>query len=205
MFKKILSSMPLSRWIVYLSIASLLPSALFISDFYSKHCFNKEIGASIESATQSALMKSQKQSVNQLIRKEYANTDPLYLDRHLESLSLLGKEKIALERLIHGSHFTGNEKIEGRYHFLTSDNNRLKFVPGSQRSGEGFQESLESLARPVEVDGADIQKILSLIEGKIPQQPQLIITDFKLMKKQGNETGEVFDLQMKVLKREFLS
>ncbi len=63
---------------------------------------------------------------------------------------------------------------------------------------------------PVEVNVSDLKKILTLIEGRKigefetgPQKPQLMILDFKLEKKNIRENNEVFDLNMKLLKREF--
>ena len=72
-----------------------------------------------------------------------------------------------------------------------------------------FQETIETLAHPVEVDNSDILKILSRIEGvslhdekPLETRPQLIITDFRIDRKKPS-LYEVYALNIKILKREY--
>lgn len=95
--------------------------------------------------------------------------------------------------------------------FLTSEGNSLVFSEGVVQTFPLFQETTETLVHPVEVNATDIQKILARIEGlKIhefssgPHRPQLLITDFKLDKKKVNDKSEVYLLNLKLIKREFL-
>jgi hypothetical protein len=93
----------------------------------------------------------------------------------------------------------------------TSGQNAISFVEGSVKAYSDFQETQESLAHPVEADFNDIKAILSRIEGvpfddetELPQnRPHLIITDWKMEKKKG-PTQEVFVVDIKLIKREYL-
>ena len=69
----------------------------------------------------------------------------------------------------------------------------------------------ETLVHPIEVNVDDIQEILSGIEGVIigpyeppPNPPQLLMLDFKIDRKGISEKNEVYGLNLKLLKREFL-
>ncbi len=205
MLKKLFISIPLSRLVLYLTLLSLLPLMLVVYYFVSERHQIQELRDKITQVRVLAVQKEQKQAFNRLIRKQFANADPLYLDQQIEVLSLLKKEKEALDRLFQSKTFTGNEAAENRYHFLTGEGNRLQFSQASVQNAEGIQETMEILSHPVEVDGADIKEMLLRIETKRPRQPQLIVSDFKLVKKKPAQRSEVFELHLKLLKREFLS
>lgn len=98
-----------------------------------------------------------------------------------------------------------------RLEFLTGTSNDLTFTEGVVQSNPIFQETTETLVHPVEIDTKDLRTILAKIEGTTignetpsPNRPQLIILDFKLEKKHVTDKNEVFLLNLKLLKREFL-
>jgi hypothetical protein len=202
--KKINSSIPLSRLVLYIVLAGFLP-LFFIAYSYTKQKGEWDsINDRIMAVHSLSEQKARKQSVNNAVRKKYADADCFYLDNQLESLNFLKKEREALENLIQNPSFTGNEAAEKRYAFLLGDSNRLQFTEGSVQSGDGLQETTEILSHSVEVDTSDLKEILARLEGNRCGKPQLLITDFKLNKKAHLNGNQVFELNLKLLKREFV-
>ncbi len=200
---KILTTIPLKRLVLYLLILGLVPFVC-IGYFYKKEeaAWNR-VGERIFAIHSLSLKSAAKQSLNQAIRKKYTSCDDFYLENQVERLSLLKREQDTLRQLIQNPSFTGNEQAEKRFATLTGDANCLKFTEGSRQSGEGIQETTEILARPVEVDTEDLKELLTRIEGDLPAKPQLLITDLKLNRKRHTDGNEVFELSVKLLKREF--
>lgn len=205
MIKKIFISIPLQRLILYFIICALVPVFIIFYHFVKEKGELHQLRERLDQVRVFAIQKEQKQALNQQVRKHYANAESLYLEQSLETLCFLRKEKESLEHLFESKTFTGNETAETRYQYLIGDANRLHFSQGSVQTAEGVQETLEILLHPVEVDGSDIKEILSRIESKRSRQPQLIVADFKLIKKSPPQKSEVFEFHVKLLKREFLS
>jgi hypothetical protein len=204
MLKKIKNFIPLKRIVFYLLITGCFPAFFTFYYFYSKKCKLNQWELAVERIHNAAVVQAKKQAVNQKIRRFYANSESLYLDRQLEKIRFLKKEKEALEQMLRSRTFTGNEAAELRYTFLTGEENRLLFTEFSSQKGEGIIETLLLLAHPVEIDSFDLKDILSYVEGTHSKQPQLLITDFKIARKKKPTTDEVFELNLKILKREYL-
>ncbi len=201
--KKLTDSIPFSRLLIYIALLGLMP--LFVVGWhYTKEKAKwKTITERIMTIHSLSEKKARRQSLNTAVRTIHAKADSFYLDNQVESLKLLKKEREALENLIHNPSFTGNEATEKRYTFLNGEANRLKFTDGAILSGDGLQETIETQAHPVEVDTHDLKEILARVEGNRPGKPQLLITDFKLHKKAHSNGNQVFELNLKLLKREF--
>ncbi|MEZ5315249.1 MAG: hypothetical protein R3E91_03445 [Chlamydiales bacterium] len=150
-----------------------------------------------------SIEKRDKQSINNAVRKKYSHTDHNYLSNHLESIDFLKKERLALINLLKNPSFTGNKMAEKRYAFLMGEANCLRFVEKSPHSGDHMQETTLMQAHTVEVDIEDLHNILVCLEGDQREKPQIIITDFELNKKTQLEGNQIFELNLKLLKREF--
>lgn len=205
MIKNLFASIPFQRLVVYFVILALLPFLLVTYGFIKARSDCLEVRKRIDQVRLFALEREQKQAVNQEVRRLYAQADSLYLDQSLEILTFLKKEKDALEQLFQSPTFTGNEAAESRYLFITGEENRIKFSETMNETKEGIQEAVAVFAHPIEIDGTDLKEILTRIEGKRAGQPQLIISDFKLIKKSLPLRSEVYELHLKLLKREFLA
>lgn len=201
--KKLRDILPLNRLIIYIVILGLIPSALAICYFYQQKKEWDQISEKILSIHEMSETKIRKQYQNILVRNVYSESDPNYFDNQLESLSFLKKEREALEHLLQSPAFTGNEAAEKRYAFITSLTNRLSFMQGSPQSSDGIHESICMLSHPIEIDGNDLKEILNRIEGNRKGKPQLIITELKLNKKTHMNGNEVYELNLKLKKREF--
>lgn len=204
LLKKMSASLPLKRLIIYLFILSLIPIVTIEYVFAGKKNEWEMVLQRVFAVRQLSENKARKQHINHLARTHYTDNDHFYLDSQLESLTFLKKEVDSLEKLIRNPNFTGNEAAEKRYAFITGDANRLHFTEGSVQTGDKVQETVAVLANPVEVDVQDLKEILNRIEGQRKGKPLLLITDLKLHKKTCPSGSEVLELNMKLLKREFV-
>lgn len=205
-----LKNIPLSRAVLYLICIGSLPLIFVVFLFLSQNNELKELRDAMENIQHQAFLKEKKQALNQSVCQHFCEADHFYIDKYLESLVFLEPEIETLQKIVEDKNFSDNEQIKKRLEFLTSSSNALAFSEGVVQTFPLFQETLETLVHPVEVNAVDIQKILSRIEGiKMgewapgPHRPQLIITDFKLDKKKVYDKNEVYLLDLKLIKREF--
>lgn len=206
-----MKNIPLSRAILYLLCSGLLPLVFVFVLFNSKKSQIEELQNALENIEHQAYIKEKKQALNLAVRHHFREADHFYIDKHLETLVFLEPEIEQLQKIIQDKNFADDERIKKRLDLLTSEANSLAFSEGVVQTFPYFQETMETLVHPVEVNAADIQAILARIEGvKIndftpgPFRPQLLITEFKLDKKTVNDKNEVYLLNLKLLKREFL-
>lgn len=208
-FSSLFKKIPSQRVIFYLIVIGFVPFILTALQWTKNINSLSYLKDKIEHVQQNIYLKKQKQASDLMVKAYYADSDHLYIDKYLETLSLLSSESSALEKIISSQAFTGNPLLEKRYEFLTKGENKLTFVEGSIHTEEGIQETLESLSHPVEIDEHDLKEILFKIEGmpidaKLPPNPpQFLISEFKLNRKMA-DNHETFLLNLKLIKREFL-
>jgi len=205
-----LATIPKTRLILYLMIAGLFPIFFVLANFLTEKHGLEELRQDLYYTQQLAYNQERKQAVNLAVQEHYRTSDHFYIDKHLETLSLLEPEVEALQKVVNNKYFAGDEHVKNRLEFLTGPGNALLFSEGNVQAYPFFQENTAALVHPIEVSNTDLQEILSLIEGEEigflkpgPHRPQLIILDFKLDKKKISENRETFLLNMKLLKREF--
>lgn len=205
------SSIPFNRTILYAMLFFLLPIVFVGMKIFSGIHGINQIGDKIEHVQLVALQQEKKQASNITVINHFKEADHFYIDKNLEVLTFLEPEIEALQKIVQHKNFTDDEVIKKRLEVLTGSGNALRFSEGAIQTHPQFQETTETLIHPVEVNLHDIQKMLALIEGIqigsfMPAQsrPQLVILDFKLEKKKALDKNEVFLLNMKLLKREFL-
>lgn len=206
-----LQNIPFQRALIYAMTACLLPLLFIVFQFYSKLNSVSDLEMRLEQVQNLALVQEKRQANNLTVINHYKDADHFYIDKHLETLTFLEPEIEALNKIVNHKNFPDDEIIKKRLEFLTSGGNSLKFSEGVVQTFPQFQETTETLIHPVEVDVDDLQKILARVEGieigshqPPPNRPQLIVLDFKLDKKKSNDKNEVFMLNLKLLKREFL-
>lgn len=206
-----LENIPQSRQLAYLLALGLLPILFAIFHVRSSASRHYEAKQWVDSVREAAVLSESKQALNRRVRHHFSEIDHFYIDKHVETLKFLRPEIETLQRAEQHNPAGSNEDIKKRLAFLTGDQNALRFSEGQVTAYEGFQETLETQLHPVEVNIQDVKKVLSRIEGlSIPPtsivegRPQLIVTDFKLDRKTTKGDNEVFSLNMKMIKREFL-
>lgn len=205
------SNIPQTRLLAYIMIAGLIPFFLVVMNFMNKQSNIHSIENSIQMIGMIGASIEKKQSLNIAVRNNYLDADHFYIDKNVENLQFLTPEIEGLEKVLTNKNFPDDENIKKRLEFLQSGDNTLSFSEGVVQSNPFFQEVLETLVHPVEVDSDDIREILAKIEGNPirnytpgPNRPQLIVLEFKFDKKQLSEKNEIYLLNMKLLKREFV-
>lgn len=204
-------SIPFNRALLYAMLLCLLPLVFVGIHFFSESQQINRIHHKIENVQLQALQHEKKQAVNLAVINHFKEADHFYIDKYLEVLNFLEPEIDALQKIVQHKNFTDDEMIKKRLELLTGSGNALRFSEGVVQTHPQFQETTETLIHPVEVNLQDIQKILALVEG-VPignfkpaeNRPQLLVLDFRLEKKKAIDKNEVFLLNLKLLKREFL-
>jgi hypothetical protein len=194
-------------WFALLALAPIVFGYLYYSSAVNDV---DQLKSSIESLKTLADKTDRKQSQNRAAREKYKEADRLYIDKNVESLKFLEPEAKSLEELVNNKTFAGDEMVKRRLEFLTGSENKILMTEGTITTYPYFQEVISTLSKSVEVNLQDIKKVLSVIEGVeippykiIPNRPQMIILDFKIDRKE-TEKNEVYILNMKLLKREYL-
>ncbi|MBA3236830.1 MAG: hypothetical protein H0T62_00580 [Parachlamydiaceae bacterium] len=201
---------PTQRLLLYLVILGIFPFLAALFFFWSGLDRVNELEYTVQNAHELALKVERKQAANIATANSYRNADHFYIDKNLETLHFLVPEVDALTKVIENPNFIEDESTRKRFEFLKGKQNQLTFAESNVQTHPFFQEVTETLLHPVEINQTDLQQILTLIEGrdigpfKAPQdRPQLILLNFKIDKKSIREKSEVYELSMKVLKREF--
>lgn len=206
-----LKNIPKNRLLIYLLCGGVIPIVFVLFILFSHQSELNEAFGTLQQIQEAAFTREKKQATNMAVRSHFKDADHFYIDKQLETLSFLEPEVESLQKILQGKTFIDDELVRKRLDLLTGTGNSMVFSEGVVESTPFFQETTETLVHPVEVNGKDLQKILSRIEGieigeytPSPNRPQLIILDFKLDRKASNEKNEVFLLNLKLLKREFL-
>ncbi len=205
------SQIPLKRLLLYVLLVGLLPPLLALLFFLSRKNSVEALRNNILMVKDLGSKRERKQALNIAVRNNFHDADHFYIDKQLETLSFLQPEIEGLQKAMSNKNFPDDENIKKRLEVLTSTANNMVFTEGVVQSTPQFQEVTESLVHPVEVNVEDLKTILARIEGTEigkeapgPNRPQLIILDFKIEKKSITEKNQVFLLNLKLLKREFL-
>jgi len=211
MEKSIFSSIPPKRMLLYILMAGLFPIFLAWLLFSSRLGELDQLEQHLAMLQDKAFLRENKQSANMAVRSHFNDADHFYIDKNLETLSFLEPEIESLKSMLNNPKFPDDDNIKKRLDTLTGSGNSMIFTEGVVQSTPFFQEVTETLVHPVEVNVKDLQTILCRIEGTPlegctppPDRPQLMILDFKIDKKTVSEKNEVFLLNLKLLKREFL-
>lgn len=188
-----------------------LPLLFVLAYLWSESATIDQLRMKIESVENRARSYKQRQSVNLAVIDHFRDADHFYIDKYIETLNFLEPEIEAIQKIINNKNFPGDPNIKKRYDFLTGSSNSIVFTEGIVQSYPLYQETTETMTHPIEVNVADIKKILARVEGGEigsykagPNRPQLIILDFKIDKKKQENENEIFNLNMKLLKREYL-
>lgn len=210
-YKPMLHQIPQNRALLYFLLIGTLPLLMMIFFFMVNKNELDDLATSIQSSQHQAFLKEKKEASNVAIRQQFRDVDHFYIDKYLETLVFLESEMESLQQILKDKNFLDDDKVRRRLEMLSGSKNSLVFSEGVVQKTPYFQETMETLVAPVEVNIEDLKKILSRIEGveigpytPAPNRPQLIITDLKLEKKKTVDNNEVFQLNLKLIKREFI-
>lgn len=192
-----------------LFIVSLIP--LLFSFFFMKSRFEKleESRDCFKQIKWRAQKVAQSQKSRNAFLKTYRRVDPNFLNHRAEPLLFLQSEIDALKVIYGHPTFQSCPAIKERLDYLTKGKNRLVFLETNREMSSLVEESYFEQSAPIQVDGDDIKKILSTIEGLpiapyetiITDRPQLIIHRFDLKRSESLER-ESYYLEMNLIQRE---
>ncbi len=160
-------------------------------------------------------MNQGKAAYDRKTRKErfvnrYSNSDPFFLDKHIESRLFLNNERNQIESMINHPALLNKKVLSERLEFLRSGKNRIAFIEENIRTSGRLKETEEKQRHPVQIDEGDLQNLLSAIEDipvgpyePLPQTPQLLVREMKIRKVENPLRSEVYELEMELLKREW--
>lgn len=169
----------------------------------------------LETRFQRAALKG-KSALDRKMRKEtflnhYTGSDPYFLDRHIEPLVFLAKEKEQLEFLLKHPALPQKEALQSRHAFLSGTENRLSFREEQVRTAGSVKETEEKQRHPIQLDQEDLENLLSRLEhcsigpfAPLDKSPQLLIRELKLKQLRTPLQTEIFELELELLNREFL-
>lgn len=193
--KKSLAASPLLLAIV-LCIAPL-PAFYLLSTFYSQAQALRETEESLARLQERASALAHEKQIESKFLAQIRGADPFYLDKQVESLTLLGPE-IARLRTLPEEASLQKKRLQHLEH-----SNRLLFVQQQVVKAGDVQEVEEKQKEPVEMNEEDLKKFLSLIETSAAERsPQLIIKHFDLLKKRISSHESVFVIDTQLIKRE---
>lgn len=205
------NTIPQNRLFLYFILIGLVPIALAWFYVTSQLNTTKTAETLIWHVQEQAYNREKKQAINMAVRNHFRDADHFYIDKNLETFSFLEPEIESLKNMLNNPNYPEDENVRKRLEGLSGSENSMAFTEGVVQSTPLFQEVTETLVHPVEVNLKDIQTLLCRIEGVTidgcappPNRPQLIILDFKIEKKNVSEKNQVFVLNLKLLKREFL-
>jgi hypothetical protein len=166
----------------------------------------RKIEQSYGAAVQTARGALEKRAEKERFLARYLHSEPYFVNQTLERLPLC-RDKIAKLREWAGHPACQQrEAIEKRLQALEGPENRLAFAEDKVRSFGRIKESEERLLHPVELEMADLERLLALIENQQiaefepdPASPQLQVLDLELTLKDSSMALT----KMTLLKREW--
>jgi hypothetical protein len=186
-------------------ILALLPACLILLQFYSSMQEFELLSDHCEALHRKSLPLQKKQALNGHFN-EMKRADHFYIDKYLETLQFLQPEIKRLNE--YALQKQQDEALKHRLDFLQK-NNRLLFAEEAMKRGKVFQEVNERQQHPIELNEADLKKLLCAIEGVVidgnlpPEgRPQIIIKDFELSQKTLSSQEKVYVLMTQLIKRE---
>ena len=189
----------------------LLPPLLSLSFIWIHNTRVLELEEQFENGLRKGKIAFQRKATKERFLERYSQFDPYFLDTQIESLRFLTSEKERLESFFNHPAFPHKERLKARLDFLKSDENRLRFQEEGMRTTVQMKETEEKQRHPVQMDEEDLQKTLSLLEDvplgsytPSPASPQILIRDFRLKKQNPSSQAQVFEVEMELLKREFI-
>lgn len=205
------STIPPKRLLIYILIAAALPVLFVWYTIASQLRATNELQNRIWQLEELSFLKERKQTSNTAIRAYFRDADHFYIDKYLETLTFLEPEIESMKRLLDNPNYPDDDLVKKRIEQLSGPANSMIFTEGVVQSTPLFQEVTETLVHPVEVDVNDLKTILCRIEGTPlggtctppPNRPQIIITDFKIERNTVSDKNEIYQLNLKLLKREF--
>ena len=190
----------------------LFPIFLICVHFFTQHSDLQQLETRFASAARHGKTALARKLRAEEFISQHAHADPYFLDRQIESLSFLERERTQIESLLNHPALFQKKELEERLRYLSGEKNRLTFSEENIRSSKTIKETEEKQRHPVQIDEEDLARLCSLIENvpvasftPVPKMPQLLFLDFRIKPEQTSLNSKVYELQTQLLKREWIS
>lgn len=188
----------------------LIPLIIAISSLFMEYDHVSLLEENFINTCKKAKSALEKKEKKQQFLAKYSEANPYFLDEFIESMPLLSNEKQEIESTLTHPALADKQSLESRLHFITKDN-RLSFTEEAIREHTRIKETIEKQRHPIQIDEDDLKNLLCRIENipigsfsPLKNSPQLIITEFHLIKKETPLKKDVLEIEMELIKREFL-
>ncbi len=190
----------------------LISFPLLCTDLYvvQKRLYRNALQDQYETTLLKAYKSLNKRADKHRFLSRYSETEPYFIDQHIESLQLLEEEINWLQTYERHPALAETELAKQRLAYLTKGKNKISFTEEEIKKSALCQETEEKMKKTVEMSEQDLKHLLSLIENvridsfePHPKSPQMIITNFYLKKKTSPFKQETFEVKLDLLKREF--
>jgi len=185
----------------------LFPILLVTTYLFFQQRELQDLESSFSSTMKKAKITLEKKRKKERFLNRYAASNPYFISEKIESLHFLDQEKEDLKILLDHPAISNKKIFKERLAFLSGEENRLAFAEENIRRSSKIKETEEKQRHPVQIDEKDLQTILALIEDVSIDPlaaPQLIIRNFQLKKKETSLQTQVFEVEMALLKREWI-
>lgn len=202
---KIFSSLPVQRLVFYMLSVLLLP--IVVAYIYTQSLITNAHDT-FQEFQRSELQIQQKigqQKQNKAIIHKYAHKDPLFLHKNIESLPFLQTEIQALKKQLGVSCTPDDVALQRRLQTLLQTDNKCTFLETSTENGSFYKQIIETQNKAIEIDNADLETILQIIETEDETQkekPHLLVLEARLDRKK-NLLSDSWSLFLKILRREY--
>jgi hypothetical protein len=200
-------SLPSSFGLWSLLLLAPLPLLYFLVHYAMTVDYMQKIDEKIDTLLTKKEQSDAVQKKQHSVLSSLVQSDPFYIDKHLETLLFLESEIKKMEALF--SDTALDDSTQKRLHFLKEGPNRLLFAEDKIRTKNKVREVMERQQQQVEMNEEDLKKLLCLVEGVTiwpygPKEgrPQLVIQDFQLLKKRHESQDHVFTVHLNIIKRE---
>lgn len=147
-------------------------------------------------------------SENDFYLKKYQSIDPLYLRKHLESLSFLSTEKKYLSEVSTIPAYVGNYEIKKKLGEISFEKNHVLLQEGEKKKKASLEQIEWRFEKPVIVEESDIETILAIVEGiqvgaqsGMEGRPQLFFKEFSLKRNLSPHFFERYEIDAKIIQR----
>lgn len=189
----------------------LIPFVLSGSYLLSRHSYQLQLEARFADAAKKGKIAIERKMRKEKFIKRYSEADPFFIDKQIESLSFLGKERLGLQSLLQHPGLAKTRHFQERLDFLESERNHLVFTEENIRTTTRIKETEEKGRHSVQMDENDLYRLLATIEDiplgqyePISKMPQLFVRDMKMKKIETPLQSEVIEVEMELLKREWV-
>ena len=182
-----------------LLLLCLAPLCLVVWVLQNKNDKLEMLVQKTEALEQKAISAHRLKTKQQTLWQHVQQSNPRYLEQVVEALPLLKSELHRVQAL--ARQYPENRQLQERLSYLQGDQNRIRFVPSTERSGSFFQETELKMQNGVQMNEDDLKSFLTSIEETAEGRPLLIVKNLEIKKLKEKADETVYVAQVEIIKR----